>query len=206
MLGSMEIERPAAVLFDMDGTLTVPLLDYDAIRRDLGLRPEQGILETMRQMGPADRAAADAVLLRHETDAAERSALNAGCMELLDHLRDVGLPLAVVTRNSRRSVDLTLGKHRLADRFAAVVTREDEPFKPDPHPLRLACEGLNVAPDAVWLVGDGRHDVEAAVAAGVRCVWVSHGSNRTFDAVPWRTVETLWDVLRLVRRSTNEHE
>ncbi len=195
----MHTGRPinfSAVLFDMDGTLTVPRLDYAAIRRDLGIGPGRLILEERAERDPAGRAAADAVLLRHETEAAEQSDLNAGCRELLDALR--GVPLGLVTRNSRRSVEITLAKHGLADRFAAVVTREDEPYKPAPDPLWLACGRLGVAPASAAMVGDGVHDVEAAARAGVRCIWVSHGAPRPFDAVPWRKACGLGEVLGLL--------
>ena len=183
----------SSVLLDMDGTLTVPRLDYAAIRREMGLRPDQLILESKAEMDAAGKAAADAVLLRHETEAAERSELNPGCRELLDFLR--AMPVALVTRNSRRSVDLTLAKHVLAGHFGAIVTREDEPFKPAPDPLWLACSRLNVDPAAAVMVGDGAHDVEAAANAGIACVWVSHGARRKFEAEPWREARDLGEVL-----------
>lgn len=186
----------SSVLFDMDGTLTVPRLDYAAIRREMGLRPDQLILESRGEMDAAGKAAADAVLLRHETEAAERSELNPGCRGLLDFLR--GMPVALVTRNSRRSVDSTLAKHGLAGYFDAIVTREDEPFKPAPDPLWLACSRLNIDPAAAVMVGDGAHDVEAAANAGIPCVWVSHGARRKFEAKPWCEARDLGEVLGIL--------
>ena len=179
---------PAAVLFDMDGTLTAPLIDFDAIRRDMGLSPGP-ILERMAQMNPADRAAADAVLLRHEDDAAERSTLNPGCLELLGWLARVRMPVALVTRNTRRSVDIVFRKHGLA--FDVTVTREDGKFKPDPAPLALACGRLGVGVRRAWMVGDGVHDVEAGVAADMVTAWVSHRQPRPFAAEPTVVFEGL---------------
>ncbi len=54
-----------AIIFDLDGTLTVPVLDFGAIREELGLTDEP-ILEAMARMDAADRARAEAVLDRHE--------------------------------------------------------------------------------------------------------------------------------------------
>ncbi len=175
---------PAAVLFDMDGTLTAPLIDFDAIRRDMGLSPGP-ILERMTTMNPADRAAADAVLLRHEDDAAERSTLNAGCVELLAWLNGIRMPTALVTRNTRRSVAIVFRRHGLA--FDVQITREDGKYKPDPAPLRLACERLGVPVADAWMVGDGNHDIEAGVAADMVTVWVSHGQPKPFAAEPTLT-------------------
>src|SRR5689334_12399618 len=94
---------PRAILFDMDGTLTEPMLDFPKIKAEMGIgaRP---ILEALAEMSPHLRAQAEAVLLRHEDHAAENSTLNPGCRELLDHLTGHSIPTALITRNSRRSV------------------------------------------------------------------------------------------------------
>lgn len=192
--------RPSAVLLDMDGTLTEPLLDFDAIKRDMGIGSAP-ILEAMRRMPPAERAAAEAVLYRHESGAAANSTLNAGCRELLDWLAEVRLPTALVTRNTRASVETVLARHGLA--IDVCVTREDGRYKPDPAPLLLACDRLGVDPAGAWMVGDGNHDVEAGVAAGMFTVWVGHGADRPFDAEPSRTVRTLPELQALLRRAVD---
>ncbi len=188
---------PAAILFDMDGTLTAPMIDFDAIRRDMNL-PAGPILEAMAGMTPADRAAADAVLFRHENGAAERSTLNPGCHELLDWLAGIGMPVALVTRNTRRSVETVRRRHGL--RIDVCVTREDGKFKPDPAPLVLACDRLGVEPAAAWMVGDGYHDIEAGVAAGMTTVWVSHRQAKPFAAEPTTTVVGLPDLHAHLRK------
>jgi FMN phosphatase YigB (HAD superfamily) len=48
------------------------------------------------------------------------------------------------------------------------------------------------------MVGDGVYDVAAGNAAGVRTVWISHGREREFDHVPWRTVRDLPELLTLL--------
>ena len=179
---------PRAVLFDMDGTLTEPLIDFDAIRRDMGIGPGP-ILEAMARMSPAERAVADAVLFRHEDDAAARSTLNAGCRELLGWLDEIRMPVALVTRNTRRSVATVLRRHGLS--MDVCVTREDGKFKPDPAPLLLACDRLGVPPGGAWMVGDGYHDIEAGVAAGLVTVWVSHRQSKPFAAEPTITADGL---------------
>jgi HAD superfamily hydrolase (TIGR01509 family) len=179
---------PRAVLFDMDGTLTEPLIDFDAIRRDMGIGPGP-ILETMARLPPAERAVAEAVLFRHEDGAAERSTLNPGCRELLGWLDRIGMPVALVTRNTRRSVSTVLRRHGLS--IDVCVTREDGKFKPDPAPLFLACGRLGVDPAGAWMVGDGYHDIDAGVAAGMVTVWVSHRQPKPFTAQPTVTVDGL---------------
>ena len=198
VLSPVTCPAPPAVLLDMDGTLTVPHLDFPAIRREIGLRSGVPILEAIDALPPDDRPAAHAVVDRHEEEAAAASELADGCHELLDYLAQRPLPYAVVTRNSRRSVETVWNRHDLPP--CVCVTRDDAVHKPDPAPLRLACERLGVGDAGVWMIGDGPHDVEAGNAAGMKSVWLSlNRTERPFAAEPWRTVEDLGGVLALLR-------
>src|SRR4051812_39708915 len=153
---------PKAILFDMDGTLTEPMLDFPTIKREMGIgnRP---ILEALAEMNDEQRKIAEAVLHRHEEEAAANSTLNAGCKEMLAWLHRHQIEVAVITRNSRASVKKVCQKHALS--FEVLITREDGKFKPDPTPLLEACRRLNVEKADVWMVGDGQYDVEAGLAA-----------------------------------------
>ncbi len=186
---------PKAILFDMDGTLTRPLLDFPRIKSEMGIgnRP---ILEALAQMGPAERRAAQSVLDRHEEEAAERSTLNEGCHELLGWLAARDINTALITRNSRQSTQTVLRRHGL--QLKICITRDDAPFKPDPAPLRLACQRLETSEQDAWMVGDGVYDIEAGVAAGMQTVWISHGRERGFSAQPWREVVDLPALLRML--------
>ena len=188
--------RPKAILFDMDGTITEPLLDFPRIKAEMGIgsRP---ILEALAAMRDEERARAEAVLLGHECDAASRSVLNRGCVELIEWIDVAQIRKALITRNSRASVEKVLAKHGLT--FDVLVTREDGKYKPDPEPLLRACERLRVRPDEAWMVGDGQYDVEAGLAAGVRTVWVGHGQARPFAAQPWRAVRDLVELTGVLK-------
>jgi HAD superfamily hydrolase (TIGR01509 family) len=188
---------PKAILFDMDGTLTEPYLDFDLIKREMGIERSEPILEAMASMPPERRAVAEKILHGHEERAADASTLNPGCVELLSWVRSHRIESALVTRNSRQSVRTVFDLHGL--HFDVCVTREDGKFKPDPAPLLLACERLSVQPGDAWMVGDGYHDIDAGVSAGIRTVWVSHGKPRSFANHPWRTVRDLLELTQLLR-------
>ena len=187
---------PRAVLFDMDGTLTQPLLVFPRIKAEMGIgtRP---ILETLAELDADDRRRAEAVLHRHEDHAAEHSTLNPGCREMLEWLDASGVRIALVTRNSRKSTDTVMRKHALP--FDVMVTRDDCVYKPDPAPLRLACTRLDVATGDAWMVGDGSHDVQAGLAAGIRTIWISHGRQAEFAELPWRVARDLIDLHAMLR-------
>jgi HAD superfamily hydrolase (TIGR01549 family) len=188
---------PRAILFDMDGTLTAPMLDFPRIKAEMGIgsRP---ILEALAEL-PADaRRIAEEVLHRHEETAAADSTLNPGCVELLDWLARRNISVALITRNSLTSVRTVMRRHGLA--IDVLITRDDGRFKPDPHPLHLACQRLNMPPADVWMVGDGRYDVEAGVAAKIKTVWVSHGREPDFDTKPWRVVRDLVELTEMLAK------
>jgi HAD superfamily hydrolase (TIGR01549 family) len=195
MSRAANLRLPRAIFFDMDGTITRPLLDFDAIRRDLGITGP--ILEALRHLHGEDLLEAHRILDDHERAASEQSELNDGCIELLDDLAANGCRTALITRNSRGSTEIILAKHRL--KFDVVFTREDEPAKPDPEALYRAMKLLECRREDVWMVGDGSHDIEAAEAAGVVSVWISHGTPRQFEAEPTITIELLHELLPMLK-------
>ena len=55
-----------AVIFDMDGTVIEPLLDFRAIRSELQLPANKGILESLEDLPSGRRAECHRMLLSHE--------------------------------------------------------------------------------------------------------------------------------------------
>jgi len=97
------------VIFDMDGTLLVTPLDFDAIRAEIGLPEGMPILEAMGGLTDAERARANRVIDRHEAEAGEESQLMPGAERLLTWLRSRGtaepassVPSAATTLSSMR--------------------------------------------------------------------------------------------------------
>jgi HAD superfamily hydrolase (TIGR01509 family) len=187
---------PRALLFDMDGTLTQPLLDFPKIKAELGIGSGP-ILESIAEMENSRRQMAQVILMRHERLAAEQSTLNPGCVETLQWLGSRKIPVAMITRNSRECASIILQKHRLV--FDIVIAREDGPYKPNPFGLNSARKRLEVEAGDTWIVGDGEYDIEAAAAAQIPSVWLSHGRQRHFSAQPWKTILNLHELLTLLK-------
>jgi len=173
--------RPSAcaVIFDLDGTLTEPFLDFDQIRREIGLpaTPRTPVLEALTAMPAVERARAEAILHRHEDLAARQSRLRDGAAEVIAALRGRCLPVGVLTRNSRPCTDIVLRLHGLT--FDCIHTREDGLPKPSPEPILGMCRRWQVNPAAAWMVGDYLFDVQAGRAAGATTVLIVDG-----DPVP----------------------
>ena len=156
------------VLFDMDGVVVHQRLDFLAIKREIFGNTEGFILERMEGLPDAERRRAEAILERHETAAAMTAEPMDGIQPFLAWMETRQLRRGLVTRNSRKSVELVLG--RLGLRFDAVVTREDAPPKPAPDPVWLACHRMNVEPADALFVGDYEFDMVSGRRAGTRTV------------------------------------
>lgn len=185
-----------AVIFDMDGTLTRPTLDFPAIRAAIGIA--EPLLENMLALPPGpQRDRAFAILDRFEEEAAEASELNDDARDVLEFLSSRQVPSALVTRNSRRSTDRVLRKHSLS--FHVVVTREDAPAKPRPEPLWLICEKLGVSPGHALMVGDFKYDIAAGRNAGTRTALLTNGKSPSYlrEVPPDHVFVRLSELLRL---------
>jgi len=166
----MKAKRLEAVIFDLDGTLTVPYLDFDAIRAEIG--GIQGpILEALAGKSEAEKTRAFEIIHRHELDAAENSQLQEGAYEMLRTLRTEGRKIGLLTRNRHDSVERICAKHDLS--FDVIVTREDGPIKPDPFGVTHACRMLGVQPEASCVVGDYLYDLIAGRRAGAISILLS---------------------------------
>jgi beta-phosphoglucomutase-like phosphatase (HAD superfamily) len=67
----------------------------------------------------------------------------------------------------------------IRERFGAIVTREDcRKGKPDPEPFLLAAKGLGLMPGQCVAIEDTPGGIQAAKAAGMACVAVTHSCPR----------------------------
>ena len=155
------------LIFDLDGTLTIPVLDFDAMRAEANLPPGP-ILESLASLGAADREHALTVVHAHEEQAARNSQLQPGARETLSGLRERGWPIGILTRNARQWANIILDTHGIE--VDVMFGREVEPTKPSPDPILKMCAQFGCAAEASWMIGDHLMDIECGRAAGCRTV------------------------------------
>ncbi len=190
--------RLRGVVFDLDGTLVVQELDFEAMRREIGLPSGTPLLEALEHLhGPA-RAAALAILRRHELAAAETARLTPGVGAFLDWLAERGVRKAVLSRNMREAVEKVLRRCGLT--FDPVLAREDAPYKPSPEGLWQICAAWGMAPAEVLMVGDYLYDLQAGRSAGTRTALVTHGRELPFAALADVAFASFEDVPEALRR------
>jgi len=188
-----------AVIFDLDGTITTPYLDFDRIRAEIGLSPDAGpLLEAMEKMAGADRKKAEEILYKHERSAIEHSVLNTGAGEMLERLRQMGIYIGVLTRNTRSNVSAVAQKHNIE--FDAVVDRDDGPVKPNPFGVKRLCEFFKVKPQQTLVVGDYLFDLQSAKAAGAIAVLMkSSTKSQQFSCFADYTIDSLTEIIDIIK-------
>jgi len=162
-----------AVIFDLDGTITQPYFDFDAIREEIGLARDSGpLLESMEKMTVKQRQNAEEILHYHEQKAVEESKLNPNAKKTLSALRSAGIYIGILTRNKRDNAFAIAEKHDL--KFDTVIGREDGPVKPDTFGMLRICEQFDVEPQEALLVGDYLFDLQCAKSAGAVAVLLAN--------------------------------
>lgn len=193
--------NPAAVLFDLDGTLLDTITDLaDAANLMLAelSRPVLPQAQIHSYVGQGIANLVQRILLgsgmtASEADAAVATALDAfrrhyarvngrttrpypGVPELLAALAARGLKMAVVTNKSTVFTLPLLQQFDIARYFGALVCGDTLPTKkPNPDVIFHSCELLGVKPEQALMIGDSANDALAARAAGVPVLLVRYG-------------------------------
>jgi HAD superfamily hydrolase (TIGR01509 family) len=187
-------------MFDMDGTLTVPVHDFDAMRRELGLPSGVGTLEGLAALPPEERERRRVLLDEIGWRYVEQARPQPGAVELLAALHARGARLGVVTRNARRNTVATLEKIGCARWFMAsdIATRDDGPAKPAPDPVLRLLAGWGAAPTDAVLVGDAIYDMQSGRAAGAATVLLDPGGASEHRGLADHCVNDLSELLAFV--------
>ncbi len=187
-----------AVIFDLDGTITQPFFDFDAIRKEMGFAPDAGpILELMEKMTPQKKAEVEKILHYHEEKAVVESKLNPGAKETLDELRKRKIKIGVLTRNRKANAFAVAAKHGLT--FDAVVDRDDGPVKPDAFGVLYLCDKFGINPTESLVVGDFLFDLLCARAAGAISVLLkNHHKADQFAHHADFVIENIADLFKII--------
>jgi HAD superfamily hydrolase (TIGR01509 family) len=171
---SVSFERRDCWIFDMDGTLTLSIHDFDGIKRILGLPLDRPILEALNELPAAQAAQLHQQLDALELDIAHRATAQVGARDLLIKLRSRGDRIGILTRNSKPNAQATLATCGLAEFFPAevILSRHCCPPKPSPDGIWQLLSGWSASPDRSVMVGDYLFDLEAGRRAGIATVYL----------------------------------
>ena len=175
------------ILFDFDGTLTLPgAINFLEIKDVLGCAPDVPILEFIESLDEDEQQNAYNFLDSYEEKAARISLPAPGAEVLIGELKKRDLPLGIITRNSLNAVLLALNNFDTvrADDFTIILTRDDGAPKPDPAGVVMAAKKMGILTEELLLVGDFSLDIIAGHAAGAKTALVVHDANRIIPPHP----------------------
>jgi len=106
--------------------------------------------------------------------------LKPGARDLLEFLKDRGVPRGLATSSDREAAEDHLRRAGVLDLLDIVVARTDvSSGKPHPETFLKAAEGLGVAPTRCLALEDSHNGVRAASAAGMATIMVPDMLNPT---------------------------
>ena len=221
---------PAAVLWDMDGTIidTEPFwmeAETDLVHsyggtwthEDALTLVGQGLWHSARMLQSRGVALGEDEIIARLTGivvdrvVADGLPWRPGARELLKELRKVGIPTALVTMSIRRLATM-VDEAIEFDAFDFVVAGDDVTHaKPHPEAYLRAAELLGVKAADCVAIEDSSPGVAAAVASGAATIGVplnvvllDDGSFTVWDTLAGRTVQDLGAVLIAARHSSPE--
>lgn len=173
---------PKGLIFDLDGTLADTKLDFPKICREAGVAPGTPLLEYCESLDDKVRASEiHQIIERHEMEGAHQSSWIGDAENMLQFLTALQIPLAIVTRNMRAAVSITIEKLRIP--IELVITREDCLPKPHPEGLLKIAKQWQIAPQELAYVGDYKFDLMAAKNAGMHAILLSTERNIEFHTM-----------------------
>lgn len=185
---------PAAAIFDMDGVLVnsnpfhvrkwveflkahdIPF-DPEAVPRQiLGMHND----DAFRTYFGSSLTQAQMRRLGAELEAQFRKTFRSharplpGLLKLLDELAHADIPMAVASSAIRANVDFVIDTLKLREFFRVLVSGDDvTAHKPAPDVYELAAGELGVEPSHCAAFEDSLPGIEAARAAGMKCVAIA---------------------------------
>jgi phosphoglycolate phosphatase len=193
---------PAAVLFDLDGTLLDTAndlgeaLNYVLTKHGLPLvaredyRPvasdgAKGLLELgfKEKLIHFDYEQLRAEFLQYYQDnIATHTCLYSGVSKMLTALNELNIPWGIITNKPEGLTKLLLPYFSELDHSQVMIGGDSLPErKPHPLPLLHACRLLNVAPAHCWYIGDALRDIQAGNNADMLSIVAKWGYIKADD-------------------------
>ncbi|MCW4047716.1 MAG: HAD family phosphatase [Candidatus Bathyarchaeota archaeon] len=211
-----------AVIFDWDGTLAdarqVVVASFQKALREINCTISDGFIErrigtgsaeTFREILRSTQTPFDEALIKRlverkvqtEIELSSGIKLFPGALALLEALQG-NVKLGLASMNNRQVINHLLNKRSIRKYFDAVLTADDVAHsKPNPEIFLKCAVQLKSTPDRCVVVEDSIFGVEAAKAAGMKCIAVLtgvYGEAELEKAKPDLIVKSLTEKSRIV--------
>ena len=112
-----------------------------------------------------------------------------GIFELLSELRNDNIKIGLASSSTKVFIEMILNNLKIINFFDAIVSGEEvKNGKPAPDIFLKAAELLDIAPNECLVIEDSEHGVEAAKAAGMKCIGFTNPNSGKQDLTPADTI------------------
>jgi len=184
-------------IFDLDGTLTVAVHDFAAIRRELRIPDGSDILGHLDSLPDREADPLHQRLQEIELELSHLTAAAAGALRLVEGLHGRGASLGVLTRNTRENALRTLELVGLGGYFEVeyILGRDEAVPKPDPDGIQRLAELWGTEPSEVVMVGDYLYDLQAGRSAGAMTIHIDTAGEFRWPELADITIESLEEIM-----------
>ena len=166
-------------IFDLDGTLTIAVHDFNAIREELGIPEGQPIIKTLESLPLKESRNKKKKLQEIEEELALKATPAPGVEKLLETLNSQNYFFGILTLNTRENAWITLKALGLSEYFTkeSVIGRWCAEPKPSPNGIKKLLNHWNVYANDALIVGDYLYDLQVGRAAKIATVHVDPSGN-----------------------------
>ena len=188
-------------IFDLDGTITIAIHDFDAIRKELGLLEGMPIVETIKSLPENESLILKEKLNRIEEKIAKKSIPAPGIRDLLENLYQRNYEMGILTLNSKENAFLTLESIGLSKFFKKdlVLGRWCSEPKPSPEGVLKMLKIWKAKADQALIVGDYLYDLQVGRAARVATVHVDRSGSFLWPNLADIKVKSLNELSKLLK-------
>lgn len=174
-------------------------------RMDLWKARRDFIAESLSERGLGDWELAGRIAAAYGAERDEAIHLFPDSVGTIQHLRSLGIKLALLTNGNSEPQWRKIRRFGLAPLFDCILVEGEFGIgKPEERVYRHALEQLGVTAGDAWMVGDNfEWEVAAPQRLGIRGIWVDRrGSGVSADSAtqPFMTIRSLGDLPPVLRR------
>ncbi len=215
------MKKYSGAIFDLDGTLLNTIADiggsanlvlaahgfptYDMAAYKLFVG--RGFMNLLRRACPADTPEEmypdllEELLTVYAEHYMDQTVPYPGMTELVNHLHQAGIPVAVNSNKYQPYTQALVEKHFPGISFVEVIGQGGSfPNKPDPAAAAHIATRMGLSPDQVLYIGDSDTDMQTGHNAGmdtVGCVWGFRGAKELAENHATYLAETAEDIRKL---------
>jgi len=184
------------IIFDMDGTLTIPSIDFIELRRILDMKPDQDLLKVLETYGEEKKKYTIQIIEKFEKEASDNIELQPNVNSVLCTFNKLDIKMGIVTRNSKTNAAKVLSLIDID--FDPVLSREFIPYKPDPAPVNFILDNWNIKPENVMIVGDYRDDIQCGINAGISTCFFMNSDKTSYAELSDYSVSSFEELKNII--------